>query len=75
MTIEPTEADAMRLLAIELMKVAKEDGSNLFTINRHYPEGRAAFGFGFCATVGAIYALSVSALVAWIVVGLIGLFT
>lgn len=69
----PTEADAMRLLAIELMQVAKDEGGNLFTINRHYPEGRAAFDFGLCATAGAISALSIFALLGWLVSKLIDL--
>lgn len=38
------------------------------------PEGLAAFDFGFCATAGAISALSVFVLIGWVASAIISLF-
>lgn len=45
-------------VALEILKGA-EDGTKLFTVNKHYPTGGEAFGYGFRVTLGGLSAFCV----------------
>lgn len=53
----PEERMAARI-AFEILKNA-EDGIKLFTVNKYYPKGGDAFGYGFRVTLGGMSAFCV----------------